>query len=101
MSQKVREGKHQQLGHYGLIKLIVVDTFRNLRIHVLWSKFIDMDRENFIETYTPTPGDTPTSSVEGRERKIKGEEEGVGTEEEEATTSEEKEREIEEERTVE
>jgi len=50
MSQKVREGKHQHLGHHGLIKMIVVDALSKLIIPVLWSKFIDMDREASIDT---------------------------------------------------
>lgn len=50
MIQKVREDKHQHLGHHGLIKLIVVDALNKLRIPILLSKFIDMDRETFIDT---------------------------------------------------
>lgn len=50
LSQKVRKGKHQHLGHHGLIKMIVVDALNELRIHVLWFNFIDMDREVFIGT---------------------------------------------------
>lgn len=70
MSKKIREGKHQHLSHHGLIKLIVVDSLKILRIHVLWFKFIDMDREIFIETQALTPGETRASSVGGREEKI-------------------------------
>ena len=69
MSQKVREGKHQHLGHHGLVKLIVVYSLNKLSIPVLWSKFMDMDKETFIDTQTLTPGKTPTSSVGGREGK--------------------------------
>ena len=70
MSQKVREGKHQHIGHHGLIKVIVVNALNKLRIHVLWSKFIDMDREAFIDTQTLTPDETLSSSVRGRKGKV-------------------------------
>lgn len=90
MSQKVREGKHQHLGHDGLIKLIAVDSLNNLRIHVLFSKFIYMDKETFIETLALTLGETLTYSVGGRERKKEGEEEGERPEEQWTAGSEEK-----------
>lgn len=83
MSQKVREGKHQHLGNHGLIKLIVLDSFRKYRIHIIWSKFIDINRETFIETQTLKPGETPTSSVGGKEGKTEEEEEEARIEEEE------------------
>lgn len=44
MSRKVREGKHQHLSHHGLIKLIVGDASKKIRILFLCSKFIDIDR---------------------------------------------------------
>jgi len=83
MSQKVRKGKNQHLGHHALIKMIAVDALNKLRIHVLWSKFMDMDRETFIDTQTLTPCETPASSVGGREGKE--EEEEVEAEEERET----------------
>lgn len=86
MRQKVREGKHQHLGHHGLINLIVVDALKILRIHVLWSKFIEMDKETFINTEALTPSKTPTSSVGGREGKTKEEDESAGAEEKERQT---------------
>jgi len=69
MSQKVREGKHQHLAHHGLIKLIVVDALNHSRFPVIWSKFVDMDRETFIETQVLTLGETLASNVGGREEK--------------------------------
>lgn len=50
MSEKVREGKHQHNAHHGLIKLIVMDDLSYLKNPVLWTNFVDMDREVFIET---------------------------------------------------
>lgn len=52
MSQKVREGKH----HHSLNKLIVLNDLNHMRIHVLWNKCLDMDRETFIETQALKPG---------------------------------------------
>lgn len=80
MCQKVREEKHQHLGHHGLIKMIVVYALNKIRIPVLWSKFGDMDRETFMDTQTITLGETQTSSVGWREGK---EEEEANAEEEE------------------
>ena len=48
MSIKVQEGKHQQLAHHGLIKLILEDALHNLRISIAWSKFADMQKEGAI-----------------------------------------------------
>lgn len=42
MSIKVQEGKHQQLAHHGLIKLILEDALNNLRIPIACSTFADM-----------------------------------------------------------
>lgn len=84
MSQKVREGKHKNLTHHGLIKLIVVDVVNHLRIPVIWNKFVDMDRDIFIETQSLTPRETPASSIGEREGKME-EEEGANTEEEKET----------------
>lgn len=60
-----------------------MDALSHLRIIVLWTKFVDMDRGTFIEIQTITPGETPTSSIGGKE--IKPEEEGAKIKEEEAT----------------
>ena len=92
MSKKLRAGNHQHLGHHCLIKMIVVDALRNLRIPILWSKFIDMDRETFIETQALTPGETPSSSFGGREGKTKEEEKQARRGGEEVVGLEEKER---------
>lgn len=68
-----------------------MDALNKLRIFFLWSKLIDMDRETCIDTQALTPGETPTSSVGGRE----------GKEEEEEVAKEEEEKEIYGERTKE
>ena len=70
----MREGKHQHLSHHGLIKLIVVYYLNHLRILVIWKKFVDMDRNNLIETQALTLGETPTTSVGGRDGKTEEEE---------------------------
>ena len=49
MSLKIQEGKHQQLAHHRLIKLIVEDALSQIRIPIKWSTFRDMDREDVIE----------------------------------------------------
>ena len=49
MSLKVQEGKHQQLAHHGLIKLILEDALSQLRIPIQWSTFRDMEGEAMIE----------------------------------------------------
>ena len=38
------------MAHHGLIKLIVNDALRRLKLPVSWASFIDMDREAFIAT---------------------------------------------------
>ena len=54
MSQKVREGKHQHISHYGLIKMIFMEALNHLRYPILWIGFVDTDRETFIETQNIT-----------------------------------------------
>jgi len=49
MNIKVQEGKHTQLSHHGIIKLILEDALRNLKVPILWSTFVDMDREDVIQ----------------------------------------------------
>ena len=49
MGIKVHEGKHQQLTHHGQMKLILADALRQLRVPILRSTFMDMDREVVIE----------------------------------------------------
>ena len=61
-----------------------MDALNNLIIPVLWNKFVNMDRETFIETQALTLGETPTFSIGGREGKIE-DEEGDKTEDEEET----------------
>jgi len=63
MSYKVREGKQQNLAHHSLIKLIVLDALNHLRILVIWNKFVDMDRVNFIKTQALTLDKTPASII--------------------------------------
>lgn len=50
MSQKVKYGKKQHLGHHVFIKLIVEDDFNKLMVTFLWSTFRDMDIETFLDT---------------------------------------------------
>lgn len=64
MNLKVEEGKHTQLAHHGLIKLILEDVLSQLRIHILWSMFRDMDREVVIEIQALEYDRDPTSSGE-------------------------------------
>jgi len=47
-----------------------MDYLSHFRIHVLWTEFVDMDRETFIETQSITPGETPYSSIGGKEGKM-------------------------------
>lgn len=54
MSLKVQEGKHQQLAHHGLIKLILEDSLSHLRIPIQLSTFIDMGKEVVIEIQADT-----------------------------------------------
>ena len=61
MRQMCREGKYQHLAHHGLIKLIVEDALKNLKIPMLWCSFIDMDRETLTVTHTVTPRDISDS----------------------------------------
>jgi len=71
MSQKLREGKHKHISHDGLIKLIVMDALIHLRNPLLWTDFVDIHREIFIETQAITSTwqeETPTSSIRGREK---------------------------------
>lgn len=42
MRINVQEGKHQQLAHHRLIKLILEDALHNLRIPIAWTTFVDM-----------------------------------------------------------
>ncbi len=59
MSEKVKEWKHQKLAHHSLIKLTMEDVLSQLRIHVLWSIFRDMDKEAFLEARAIEHGGTP------------------------------------------
>jgi len=66
MSIKVQEGKHQQLAHHGLIKLILEDPLKILRIPIAWSTFSYMKEEDEIQAIEYDK--SPTSS-EGEEEK--------------------------------
>lgn len=74
MSHKVREGKHQHLADHGLIKLVVMNALSHLRVPALWTKFVDMDREDFIETQSIRLKETIACIVGGKEGKIEEEE---------------------------
>ena len=67
VSQKVQEGRHQQLEHYGIIKLILEDALIQLRIPILWSTFRDMDKKVVIEIQTLEYDRDPTFSGEEEE----------------------------------
>lgn len=85
MSIKVKEGKHQQLAHHGLIKLILEDVLQNLRFPITWTTFREMQVGGEIQALEYDK--SPTSSEKGEKTKEENEEE----------TKEEKEEEIEEE----
>lgn len=61
----------------------MMDDLSHLRIPILWNKFVDMDRDTFIETQGITPGEILASSIGGKQGKIE-EEEGEKIKEEEA-----------------
>jgi len=67
MSTKVQEGKHQQLAHHGLIKLILEDARTNLRIPIAWSMFADMHEEGEIQAIEHDKLHTPSEGEEERE----------------------------------
>jgi len=91
MSIKVQEGKHQQLAHHGLIKLILEDDLQNLRLPITWTTFRDMQVGGAIQALEYEK--SPITSEKGEELEEENEEE---TEEEnEEETEEENEEEIE------
>jgi len=87
MSIKVKEGKHEQLAHHGLIKLIPEYVLSQLSVPILWSTFTDMDREDVIKAIEYER--YPTSSGEEEEEESKEEEEEEPEEEEEELEEEE------------
>ena len=87
MSIKVQEGKHQQLAHHGLIKLILEDALQNLRFPIAWTTFADMQMEEAIQAIEYDR--SPTSS-EGEEEMKEENEEEIEEENEEETEEETK-----------
>ena len=81
MSIKVQEGKHQQLAHHGLINLILEDDLQNLRLHITWTTFRDMEARGAIETLECEKN--PTTSERGEETKEENKEETEKEKEEE------------------
>lgn len=49
MRIKVQEGKHQQLSHHVLIKLILAYSLQNLRFLITWTTFRDMQAGGEIQ----------------------------------------------------
>jgi len=63
---KVQEGKHQQLSHHGLIKLILEDSLRNLRLPITWTTFRDMQAGGAIQALEYDK--SPTTSEKAEEK---------------------------------
>ena len=87
MSIKVQEGKHQQLAHHGLIRLIIEDSLQNLRIPITWDIFRGMQTEEDIEALkydkSPTDSERDEEETETNEEEAKRDEEEIDEEEEE------------------
>lgn len=85
MSIKVQEGKHQQLAHHGLIKIILEDALQKLRLPIAWKTFTDMQVEGEIQVIEYDK--RPTTSE--KEEEIEGENEEEIEEENEEESEEE------------
>ena len=72
MRIKVQEGKHQQMTQHGLVKLILEDSICQLRIPIMWTTFVDMNREDLIQAIEYERD--PTSGGEEEEEETKQEE---------------------------
>lgn len=46
----MREGKHQYIDQHGIIRLIFLNALGHLKNPMLWTNFVDMEKESFIET---------------------------------------------------
>ena len=92
MSIKVQEGKHQELSHHGLIKLILEYALQNLRLPIIWTTFRDMQVEGEIKSLEYDKSPTASEREEETEEENKEERE----EENEEEAQEEKEEEEEE-----
>jgi len=73
MRIKVQEGKHQQLAHHGLIKLILEDSLQNLRLSITWTTFREMQVGGAIQALEYEK--IPTASEREEETKEENEEE--------------------------
>lgn len=91
----VQEGKHQQLAHHGLIKLILEDALQNLRFPIAWKTFVDMQAEGEIQAIKYDKSPTSSKGEEGTKDENKEE---VTEDENEEKTEEENEGETEEEK---
>ena len=89
---KVQEGKHQQLAHHGLIKLILEDSLQNLRLPITGKTFRDMQVGGEIQALEYDK--SPTTSEREEEIEEENEEE---TEEEVEETEDKREKEKDEE----
>jgi len=71
MRIKVQEGKHQQLAHHGLIKLILEDALQNLRLSITWTTFREMQAGGAIKALeydkSPTASDREEETEEENE----------------------------------
>ena len=91
-SMKIQEGKHQQLAHHGLLKLILEDDLSQLRIPIQWSTFKYMEKEVAIEIQALEYDRENNSSVEeeAKENEEKPEEEEEELKEEQEAEIEKK-----------
>lgn len=51
-NNKVKEGNSQQLVHHGLIRILIKDALKSLRIPITWSLFRNLPAEDEIKTLT-------------------------------------------------
>jgi len=73
MSIKVQVGKHQQLAHHGLIKLILEDSLQNLVLPITWTTIKYMQAEGEIQDLKYDK--IPTTSEKDEETEGENEEE--------------------------
>ena len=100
MSVKVQEGKHKQIVHHGLIKLILEDSLQNLRLPITWTSFRDMQAEGVIQDFEYDKSLISSEKDEeiegGNEEEIEEENDEEKEEENEEETEEETKNEIDE-----
>ena len=96
MNIKVQEGKHQQLAHNGLIKVILEDALQNLRLPITWTTFREMQAGGAIQALeydkSPTASERQEETEEENEEETQeGKQEEKEEENEEETEEETKE----------